>query len=74
LFLAAGVTFLYLAYFFVTRYSADSSWVPLHGQHPIEIVGHSLALRCGEVAGHLVDNGVLLPDARPLAASGLLMI
>ena len=48
--------------------------VPLHGQHPAEVVGHRLALSFGEVAGHLVDNRVLLPDALPLAAHGLLMI
>jgi hypothetical protein len=47
---------------------------PLHGQHAAEVVGHRPALAVGEVAGHLVDNRVVLPDALPLAAHGQLMI
>jgi hypothetical protein len=52
----------------------EVAWVPRHGQRPAEVLGHRLALALGEVAGHLVDDRVLPPDAVPLAAHGLRMI
>ncbi len=48
--------------------------VPLYCQHSAEVIGHRFALPFGEVAGHLVDNRVLLPGALSLAAYGQLMI
>jgi hypothetical protein len=51
----------------------EATWVPLHAQHANEVVSHRLAFPGGEVAGHQVNDHVLLPDPCTLAIYGLLV-